>query len=278
MFDQYFKLLNLYRKEPNYIIKNYKNNSNICYVFFSSQGIYNKPYDIEGMKNVFENKRYEWERIALNKKIVRNCCKQIFIRDIGKELYQRGINEQINSIDKLIKFISDETEDMDVYLVGSSSGGYIAFIASQLHNVKRVYSVGGLVNIGKLSTYKETINRYHLDAKYIDASTFINLNSWIIHIYGLNNFQDVENTSLLKKQKMKNNVIIPIDSEKHAPRPSGHILINLLTCKDSRLNKLSARLKNKKYISESLLSFCVGCGIRFTINYCKRILIHEKGN
>lgn len=278
MIDQYFKLLNLYRNEPNYIIKNYKNDSNICYVFFSSQGIYNKPYDIEGMKNVFETERYEWERLASNKIIVRNCCKQIFIRDLGKELYQRGINEQINSINKLIKFISGETKNMDVYLVGSSSGGYIAFIASQLANVKRVYSIGGIVNVGKLSTYAETINRYHLDTRYVDATPFINPNTWIVHIYGACNTLDVDNINLLKKQNNKKNLIIPINSENHAPRPSGHILIKLLTCKDSCLIKLTTRLKNKKYISEFLLSFYLGCAIRIVINYCKRILKHEKGN
>lgn len=278
MLNQYFELLNLYRKENNYIIKEFKSKRNVCYVFFSSQGIYDKPYDIEGMKNVFINERFEWKGISSNRKIIRNCSKQIFIRDIGKELYQRGINDRINSINELVKFISDETKNMDVYLVGTSSGGYIAFIASQLHNVKRVYSVGGLVNVGKLSTYGETINRHHLSTKYINASPFLNRDAWIIHIFGSDNDQDIESTNLIRQQNIKKCLFVPINSNRHAPRPSGYVLIKLLTCNDSRLAKIAKHLKNRKRISAFWLSIYCGGGLIFLINHFKKYLIYEKKN
>ena len=46
-FDE---LMDLYRNDDNYITKNSNQNSNICYVFFSSHGLYKENNNIRVLK------------------------------------------------------------------------------------------------------------------------------------------------------------------------------------------------------------------------------------
>lgn len=73
--------------------------------------------------------RYEWT----NRSAETIPAKEIFIRDIWLSWYSRGINSEVNSIEKLINYLKKETEGYDIVTVGVSSGGYIAAIlASEL--------------------------------------------------------------------------------------------------------------------------------------------------
>lgn len=64
----------LYEKEDNFQIVDFNNNSNICYVFFSSNAVcygYNHSYEcVKG--------RFEWQNIAKSPKIEKKARRIIF--------------------------------------------------------------------------------------------------------------------------------------------------------------------------------------------------------
>ena len=250
----FYELLEKYRNDNNYIVKDFNNDNNNCFVFFTSQGIYKENFDVDVLKSIHDSNRYEWSNIASNSKIIKNCRKMIFIRDIGKELYQRGINVKIDSIQKIVDFIKKETQGLCVYLVGSSSGGYIAFIVSQLENVKRVYSFGGLLSIGDKHTYTYLKEKYEIEDAYVSSEPFIGKKCLIIHSFGVGDEKDKREARLLSEKHKNQLILIPISSNMHAARPYGDDIIKLFLYSDSQL--LHLKKKMDKRVEITPLQFC----------------------
>lgn len=95
--------------------------NNLCYIYFSSHAVY-FPETKGNFKDKIVNKNvFEWY-----KRRISNVRKSIFVRDIRKQFYCEGINNNLNSIDKLLGFLKKETKNFDVITVGSSAGGYLA--------------------------------------------------------------------------------------------------------------------------------------------------------
>lgn len=128
----------------NYMIEDRKNSSsNICVIYCSSSGLYYPNTEEEFIKAFIDRKdKFEWRNHR-----VKDAAKSIWIRDITKEFYVRGINKRICTIDKLIDFLRGETEGYDVITVGSSSGGYIATVIGCLLHAKRVLSFSGFFDL-----------------------------------------------------------------------------------------------------------------------------------
>lgn len=133
----------------NYMIKYNDNNraSNLCVIYCSSSGLYFPNTEQEFEKAFLkEHDKYEWKN-----HIIKRAYKQIWIRDITKEFYVRGINSQINSIDKMIDFMKKETEGYRCILIGSSAGGYIATLLGTVLNADYVYCFSGYFNLNILN-------------------------------------------------------------------------------------------------------------------------------
>lgn len=135
----------IWEERDNYEIVKYSNNSNLCFVYFSSNGVY-FPNEVDVFnKMIINENRFEWKH--LNNTVNSKIGKAIFIRDVFKNFYITGINSNINSIDNLLDFLRKETEGYDVYTIGSSAGGYMAMLAGSLLQVKRIYSFSGQFDI-----------------------------------------------------------------------------------------------------------------------------------
>lgn len=105
-------------------------NSDLCYIFFSSNGLY-----YPNTKEVFEEQivkknRYEWKRVVKNSTIPKKAGKIIYVRDIYKQWYSRGINSRLNTVDKTIEMLKELVQGYRVVTVGSSAGGYMAVLAA----------------------------------------------------------------------------------------------------------------------------------------------------
>lgn len=99
--------------------------SDLCYIFFSSHGLY-----YPNTRDVFEEQmlkkdRYEWKWVANHSPVIRSAGKIIYVRDIYKEWYSRGINSRINTIDKVLDLLREVTDGWRVVTAGSSGGGGI---------------------------------------------------------------------------------------------------------------------------------------------------------
>lgn len=100
------------------------------YYFFSSNNIY-YPNTQDQLEDTIEKNKFEWENIAKSKSILTKYGKMIFVRDMWKQWYINGINQKIDSVEKVIEFLRTETENMRVTTVGNSSGGYMATLVAK---------------------------------------------------------------------------------------------------------------------------------------------------
>lgn len=235
-----FELLREYHKGDNYqIINNPNSESNTCYIFFSSHGLYltKKPQEVQ---QILDSDHYEWTSIAGNKRLLEKAKKIIFLRDVYRGLYLYGINDEINTVDKIKEFLLKETEGMDVILAGSSGGGYMALVmAGLLPNTKRVLSLGGVVETDTLKTYGNLYEFIKDDVQYPNIASLINKDCYYIHFHGVYNSYDEPNADILKKSVAPEKLIsIGILTSGHAPRADYATLLKLLTYSDEKIGLL----------------------------------------
>ena len=109
-----------------------------CIVYFSSHNIYYPNTENEFKKQVLNKNRFEWYGARIKKGY-----KHIFIRDNKKQWYLEGINNNINSIEKLEAFLIKETKGYKTIMLGSSAGGYAAVLFGSLLKSEYVISFNG---------------------------------------------------------------------------------------------------------------------------------------
>ena len=136
-------VLDVYRHQANYRIETDEDaKGDLCAVYFSSNGIYSENTEEEFTRVILEKDRFEWSRNR-----VQAAKKHVFLRDVTKNMYQNGISETMNSLEKMIDFLREETKGYRLVTVGSSSGGYCACAAGVMLNAERVYSFTGQFSV-----------------------------------------------------------------------------------------------------------------------------------
>lgn len=136
-----------YDQLPNYRIEENESDSDLCAVYFSSNGVDFMCKNDEDFKRVMIGKnRFEWA-----KNTIRRARKHIFIRDVFKEFYVEGINLKLNTCDKVFAFLKAETKGMRTVTVGSSSGGYAAVLFGILLDAEYVVSFTGQFSLYHIS-------------------------------------------------------------------------------------------------------------------------------
>ena len=120
-----------------------------CYIFFSSNGLYEEDTFEKFDKVMLQGNRYEWKSIASAIKRRKGIGKIIYVRDIYKNHYREGINSTLSSIDHVIEHLRECTKGYTVTPVGISSGGYMAVIAGCRLNAKRVFCISGQFDLNK---------------------------------------------------------------------------------------------------------------------------------
>lgn len=143
IIDEHNIFLSKIYKKDNYKEIIIDKEKRLCYIFFSGNGIYFPDTEETFTKTIIECDRYEWENIANSKELLEKAGKYIFVRDIYKCWYARGINEKINSIDKLYEKLKEMTTGYRVITVGNSAGGYMAALLGGMLKAELVYDFSG---------------------------------------------------------------------------------------------------------------------------------------
>lgn len=104
--------------------------SDICYIFFSSNGLYYPNTREVFEEQIFQKDRYEWKWVVKNSQVPSKAGRIIYVRDIYKCWYSKGINYEVNTIDKTLELLRSLTKGYQIVTVGSSAGGYMAVLAA----------------------------------------------------------------------------------------------------------------------------------------------------
>ena len=132
------EVFEVYSRHKNYEIINLNQNDDRCFIYFSSNAIY-----YPNTKEVFEDRIIKNNRFDWKKNIVSSARKVILIRDVFKTWYLKGVNAELNSVEKVLDFLKQETKGLRVTCLGSSAGGYAAVLFGCLLQAERVFSFSG---------------------------------------------------------------------------------------------------------------------------------------
>lgn len=255
--DQNVHLKKIWETQSNYKIEDINQGTDICYIFFSSNGLY-YPDCMKTFHEVIEEQdRYEWRNLVRNHDELKNVGRVIFVRDIYKQYYVMGINQKINSIDKLLVLLKDNTEGMEVVTCGISSGGYMAIIAGTYLNARAVFSFSGWLRLFKDEESKELIDSgFWLDTykkseehkKWYDITGILQNNKVpIIYFFAGLNHDDQEQAKLALSIKNSGMILFPMKSKIHGDCCLKECYLKLLKSDMNKLVTFSRRRMISKY-------------------------------
>lgn len=134
-------------KTDNYLIKFTGVKSKKAIIFFSGNGLYFPNTEEMFKETIIQKNRYEWENTAKSRVIQNYYEKIIFVRDIYKQWYVKGINQSVNSIDKVIQLLKENTKGYEVTVCGNSAGGYMAVAVGSRINADKIFTFSGQFSV-----------------------------------------------------------------------------------------------------------------------------------
>lgn len=138
-----------YDGDDNYQVVSTGNQSGLCYIFFSSNGLYYPDTNEVFEEQILNKNRYEWKWVVKNSKVPEVAERIIYVRDVWKQWYSKGINGTVNTIDKTIELLKQLTEGYRTITVGSSAGGYMAVLTAVKLNAEYCINFSGQYMISK---------------------------------------------------------------------------------------------------------------------------------
>lgn len=251
----------------NIFIRKNQTENNYCYVYCSSNDLYKKDSETDFVQKIVKGNRFEW----MNRSAQNAPAKEIFIRDVWLSWYANGLNQDIDSIEKLIDFIRMESSGMDLVTIGVSSGGFIAAILASECNAVRCFDFSGQFSIQNHfnhSTDNPFISQFY-DGKnkaggYFEAYKFIQKSKTsIFYFYPCKCKQDSEQAVFAR---MCDNVkCIAFDSKRHGSPVLSISLPVLLSYSNDMLNQLYEI--NKECVVNPVLFSCRISGIIATSRF-----------
>ncbi len=186
-------------------------------IFFSSNGIYFPNNEEEFTEKMIRRDYYDWLNIGKHRMILKHFSRIIYVRDIYKQWYVTGINEEIDSIDKLCSFLKEKTEGYDVTTCGSSSGGYMSALMGSLLMAERIIAASAQFSLfpgENLGPFVEEIKKDPEKNRYMDIRDVIKADADnLYYFYPAHNEADIMQNGLVKDIPLKR---IAVNSDKHS--------------------------------------------------------------
>jgi hypothetical protein len=247
-------VLDHYNTDENIEIIHGDRNSNKCYIFFSSHGIYYPNTEDEFREKIIIENRYEWK-----KNIPKNYALLIFVRDIQKQWYIHGINKRIYTIPKLEEYLRTLTEGKQIICVGSSAGGFAAVLMGCLLQASHVLCFSGQFSLSNMLDGPEMQHINQLLYHYVnhpDYNQFYDITTWlrkhssvpIFYFYPSMSEQDVLQYKIVKN--LSNISSIGIISDAHGIPFRLECLDYLINMKREDLFNLFRNFKGNEIDSE----------------------------
>ncbi len=259
----------IYDSRENYIVVDSKLCSeNRCIIFFSGNGLYFPDTIEEFEKTIIEKDRYEWKTIGLSEEIKKHYKRIVFVRDVYKTWYEKGISKDIDSIDKLIDLLRNVCAGYSVVTCGNSAGGYIATIIGNELQAEHIWNFGGQWTVE--TRFKDSFIHDNSVSKYYDIRSYANSN--VLYFYGACCERDVEQYNTIKDS---NAIMMPIKSEYHGDYVFNRCLYTLLGMDEKQIQKL-IELFSKRVTDQRRYAFHILKGRALIAELWKDIVRHHK--
>ena len=268
-FAKYYEL-------DNYKVIDNECSGNKCIVFFSAIAFYFASSDAEAKQLLIDDDIYEWQNIAKSKMIKNYYSRVIFVRDVLKNWYIRGINNRVNTQDKVCELLQNITEGYEVYTCGSSAGGYGAVLYGCLLNAKAIYSFSGQFDISVNNKYWNNVflndNGKNNDYKYFNLIDLVRDFKNMIFYFYPQSVKDKYDYELISGEKavVVGLRIVSLKSLSHADTLIGANFPYVLTMDIKKLGDLA--MKNERKCMHKVLFFWKTAGVRSLVPCFKYIL------
>lgn len=245
-----------YRTKSNYKIVSTGKKTNKTIIFFSGNGLY-YPNDENIFRETINNKdRYEWDRIGKSKRFLKEYEKIIYIRDIYKQWYVKGINSQLDTPEAVIEWLKKETYGQEITCVGCSAGGYAALLFGLHIGANIIIDISGQHNLNILKKEENPFLYNNNGTYYWDLREIINQynSSNIYYFYPRWSSKDMEEYELLKDFELHK---FAVDSGVHGSLFRGDVFPYLLTSDNIKLSLFEKKYKEKIITNEDAFRFFV---------------------
>lgn len=241
----------LYNSSPNWEVEIVDENAKTCYIFFSSNGLYSDDSEEEFEEVMIQGNRYEWKSIANAVKKRRGVKKIIYVRDLYKKFYIKGINPECNSIDALVDLLWHETENDEVITVGISSGAYMAVVVGCQIKARKVFCISGQFDLQNHLTEEELKEFSVSNGSYVNIVQMVASNDDVPIYYfcPINCWHDRANYELVKDIKNVRCFVFP--DKIHAATVYPYNFPDILCLSNERLDELTLRYRGK-FINKKL--------------------------
>lgn len=227
----------------------------ICAVYFASNYIYFPNNKTSFTKAILDKNRFEWWNLKHPK-----ATKHLFIRDIYKQWYLHGINNQINSIEKLADFLEKEIKGYTTYFIGSSAGGYASVLLGSLLNVDRIYAFNNqfylhdLLKTSSAAVDPLIFREQHNSKinKYYNIKAFIKEPKKVFYFHSNKSEWDVRQFKAVQDVQMN---VISVNTNIHGIPLLKNNLTTLFSLEVTALEKLAKRPLNPIKFSIKIIGF-----------------------
>lgn len=235
----------LYNSSSNWEVEIVDENAKICYIFFSSNGLYKDDSTEEFEEVMIRGNRYEWKSIANDIKKRKGIKKIIYVRDIYKKFYIKGINPECNSIDALVRLLHHETGNDEVITVGISSGAYMAVLVGCRIKARKVFCISGQFDLKNHLTEEELKEFIVSNGEYVSIIDLVTSNNDVpIYFFcPINCWHDRANYDLVKDIKSVRCFLFP--DKIHAATVYPFNFPDMLWLSNERLDKLAIKYQGK---------------------------------
>lgn len=240
----------VWQSKDNFKIEfsNYKDvDKSLCAVYFSSNGIYfpntaNTFYD-----NIIEKDRYEWYGNRIKK-----AYKHIFVRDVFKQWYVKGINKTISSPEKLAYWLSKECEGFETIVIGSSAGGYAAVLFGSMIGAKIQMAFSPQLNLNHIINNDKNplLNQNCL---FLDISEYIQKAHHLFLFYSEGSTIDQMDIMIARR---KNANIIMFKGDVHGVQIRSMALPTVINMRVENLIRLVGKRYSPLWFSIRHIDFC----------------------
>ncbi len=262
-----------YKENTNYLVRSIGSAENTAYIYFSSNGLY-FPDTLEEIERTFACDYYEWGRIASHREVQKKASQNIFVRDVYKSWYVFGVNEEINTQEKLATVLKELTQGKRVITIGVSAGAYAAVLFGTMLNAERIIAFSPQIDL-RLANQQEKIRlfeQFESNEAYAENLNLVerirHYSGQLVYLYPEQNARDCSQAALI--HDMSNVMLFRQATSTHGASLHPESTVYLLTCTDCELRELHRYFFGRKFTIFSCL--CKTHGIAAVVHMARYVI------